>query len=455
MASSSRHEFDTDAPPPLVEAKLAMPSVRHRLVDRPRVRRALDAGRHASLTLVAAPAGYGKTTAVRDWCAGLDGAPAWVVLDVGDNDPVVLWRYIATAVDRERPGLGRSALRRLGVAGSPVDVAIDELMNGVAALPRELVVVLDDLQAVTSRECLASLDYALAQLPPNAHVVLVTRVDPAVRLARLRAAGALAEVRAADLAFTPDEAQELLVGLGHLELTADQIDVLVERTEGWPAALVLAWLWLRTVDDPARAVQAFGGDHRFVADYLSSEVLSSLDGDELAFLHGAAVLGAFTAELCDGVLDRKDSAARLDELEHTNLFVSRQERGGWFRIHPLFAEYARAQLAALEPGAPLRVHRRAAEWLRSRGLPVEAVGHAAAAGDHELVAQLLVEDHLRLIRRGASGTLLRWVRTLPDDQIGEYPELAVGAATATVLIGGGTIERRRLLQLAGAALGER
>ncbi len=249
------------------------------MVDRPRVRRALDAGRDASLTLVAAPAGYGKTTAVRAWCASLDAALAWVTLDTGDNDPALLWRYVATAVDRARPGLGRGALRRLGVAGSPIEVAVDELMNGAGAMDGELVVVLDDLHAVTSRECLSSIDYALAHLPPNAHVVLVTRVDPALKLARLRAAGALAEVRGADLAFDTAEARELLVVLGHLKLGAEEIGVLVERTEGWPAALVLAWLWLRTVDDPARAVRAFGGDHRFVADYLSSEVLAALDED--------------------------------------------------------------------------------------------------------------------------------------------------------------------------------
>jgi LuxR family maltose regulon positive regulatory protein len=369
MAANSGHESGTDAPPLLVEAKLAVPSVRHSLVDRPRVRRALDAGRGGSLTLVAAPAGYGKTTAVRDWCASVDAALAWVVLDAGENDPVALWRYVATAVDRVRPGLGRRALRRLGVAGGPVDVAVDELMNGAAAQPGELVIVLDDLHAVTNRECVESIDYALAHLPSNTHVVLVTRVDPALRLARLRAARALAEVRQAELAFTPAEAHELLVVCGHLELAAEQIDVLVKRTEGWLAALVLAWLWLRTVDDPARAVLAFGGDHRFVADYLSSEVLATLDEDELAFLHGAAVLGAFTAALCDDVLDRTDSAARLSELERTNLLVSKPERGSWFRIHPLFAEYARAQLAALDPGAASNssTRRRAAQRPRVAG----------------------------------------------------------------------------------------
>ena len=439
----------------LVEAKLAAPSARHGLVDRPRVRRALDAGRDALLTLVAAPAGYGKTTEVRAWCADLDAALAWVSLDAGDNDPVLLWRYVATAVDRVRSGLGRGAVRRLSVAGSPIEVAVDELMNDVATLGGELVVVLDDVHEVISEECLSSIDYALGHLPANAHVVLITRVDPALRFARLRAAGALVEVRGTELAFTAAEAHELLVGLGQLELGAEEIDVLVERTEGWPAALVLAWLWLRTVEDPGRAVRAFGGDHRFVADYLSSEVLATLDEDDRAFLHGAAVLGEFTAELCDRVLDRTDSAARLAELGLSYQFISRSDRGGWFRVHSLFAEYARAQLAPLDADAPRAIHRRAAEWLRSQGLAVQAVEHAAAAGDDQLVAALLVEYHLHLIRGGAGRTLLRWVRTLPEERIVEHPELAVGAATAAMLVGGSTLAQRRLLALADRAGGER
>jgi LuxR family maltose regulon positive regulatory protein len=400
---------------------------------------------------VAAPAGYGKTTAVRAWCASLDAAVAWVTLDAGDNDPVRLWRYVATAVDRVRPGLGRAALQRLGVAGSPVEAALDALMNGIAGLGSELFVVLDDVDAVTSEECLSSIDHALKHLSPNAHVLVVTRADPALRLAPLRAAGALIEVRVAELGFTAAEAHELLVVLGRLELDAEEIEALVKRTEGWPAALVLAWLWLRTVEDPARAVHRFGGTHRFVVEYLSGEVLAALDEDSRTFLEELSVLGEFTAELCDDMLGRNDSASRLAELEQSNLFVSSLERGGWFRMHSLFAEYALAQLALLDADAPTRIHRRAAECLSSRGLPAEAVAHAAAAGDHELVAQLLVEYHLPLIRGGAGRTLLRWVRTLPDEVIVEHPELAVAAATAAMLVGGRTIEQRRMLQLADRA----
>jgi LuxR family maltose regulon positive regulatory protein len=180
---------------------------------------------------------------------------------------------------------------------------------------------------------------------------------------------------------------------------------------------------------------------------LSGEVLASLDDDARAFLYGVAVLGEFTAEMCDAALDRSDSAARLVELERSNLFVSRLERGGWFRIHSLFAVYARTQLSSPELGVPAVIHRRAAVWLRLQGAAAEALRHAAAAGDHELVAELMVEHHLALIRGGSGRTVLRWVRTLPQDQLVQHPELAAAAAAAAMLVGGRRLEQRRLLAL--------
>ena len=234
---------------PLAEAKLAVPASR-RHVDRPRVRQALDDGREAALTLVAAPAGYGKTTAVRAWCESLDAALAWVTLDAGDNDPIRLWTYIATAVDRVRQGLGRAALQQLGVSGSLNERSVDALMNGLAAFAEPLVIVLDDLHVVAEPECLAAIDYALERLPANARMVAITRADPALRLAQLRAGGKLKEVRAGELAFTVAEARELLVEHFRVELGEEEIALLNERAEGWPAALVLAGLWLQSVDDP-------------------------------------------------------------------------------------------------------------------------------------------------------------------------------------------------------------
>jgi LuxR family maltose regulon positive regulatory protein len=457
--SGKRHargsSLGVDQLPPLAEAKLAAPRQREELVDRPRIVDALDAPRGAALTLVAAPPGYGKTTAVRAWCASRGTALAWVTLDEGDNDPVRLWTYAATAVDRVRQGLGRSALRRLSVAGAPIESPVDELMNGIAAFGEDLVLVLDDLQAVTDPECLASIDHALKRLPGTARLVAITRADPALELAQLRARGSLGELRASELAFTAAEAHELLVERGGLDLGAGEVELLLERTEGWPAALLFALLWLRGVDDPRRAVREFGGDHRFVADYLSEVVLGGLDDDTRTFLLRASVLGRFTAGLCDGVLGRSDSARLLDELARSNLFVARLERGGWFRVHALFAEFAGFQLASVEPGTAAEIRRLAAGWLRVHGLPVEAVEHAAAAGDHELVAQLLVEHHLTLIRNGAARTLLRWVRTLPDDVVVGHPELAVAAATAAAMVGHRTLEQRRFLGLASRAEAER
>ena len=438
----------TDEPLLLAEAKLAAPRQRAAIVRRPRLEQALERGADAPLTLVAAPPGYGKTTAVRAWSATSETALAWVTLDAGDNEPARFWTYVATAVDRMRNGLGRRALHRLRSHGLAIEVAIDEIMNAIADYRRAFTLVLDDLQTVTDHDCMVSLEYAIERLPVNARLIVLTRVDPALELARLRARGALTEVRASDLAFTAAEVRELLVDRAHLEFDDEQIGILLRRTEGWPAAVCLAALWLGTVEDRDRAVLEFGGDNRYVAEYLSHEVLSALDSDHRSFLLRAAVLGSFTAELCDAVLGRSDSAALLSHLEESNLFVLSLERREWFRVHALFAEFASARLALAEPTEPQIIHRRAAEWLRSEGLVVEAVQHAAAARDHEFVAEILSEDHLLLLRNGRSGTILRWARTLPDDVLREHPDVAVAAATAALLVGRLTYERRRYLLLA-------
>lgn len=441
----------TDGRGPLAEAKLAAPRQRSGMLVRARVAQILDAGAEAAVTLVAAPAGYGKTTAVRSWAASAEAPLAWVTLDAGDNDPSRLWTYVATAVDRIRGGLGRRALKRLDLAGAPIETVVDELLNAVADFGSELTIVLDDLHAVTDRECLASIDYAIEHLPPSARLILLTRADPGLPLARLRACGALVELRASDLSLTAAEMRQLLVERAGLGLQSEDIETLRSRTEGWPAAVYLAALWLGTVDDPRRAVRDFGGDQRYVAQYLTQEVLGALDPDERTFLLYAAALGRFTAELCDAVLQRSDSAAMLARLEQSNLFVLPLERREWYRLHSLFGEFALTKLASDQPGAELQIHRRAARWLRSRGLVTEATEHAAAAQDHRIVAELLRDNRHTLIRTGRSRTLLRWVRTLPDEILIEYPDLALTGAAAAILVGRLTLERRRFLQLATRA----
>ena len=256
-------------------------------------------------------------------------------------------------------------------------MVVDELMNGIVSYGAPLLVVLDDLQAVTDADTLASIDYAIERLPANARLIVISRIDPKIRLARLRGRGGLAEMRAADLAFGMDEALELLVEREGLRLTQDDVAALVERTEGWPAGLYLAALWLRGSDDPSSRVRDFAGHQRHVADYLGSEVLDALDADVRSFLMRTAVLGRFTAELSDEVLGRSDSASMLSALEHSNFFlVPLDGRGDWFRYHMLFSERLLLELEATDPGAAVEIHRRASVWFRERGRFVEATEHA-------------------------------------------------------------------------------
>ena len=437
-----------DEPRRLSESKLAPPRLHPGLIDRPRIANRLDLGATAPVSLVAAPAGYGKTSAVRAWAVRREIPLAWVTLDARDDDPARLWTYAATAVDRVREGLGRSALRRLKESGLPVETALDELIHGLATFGHEIALVFDDFHVVTDSDCLASVDYIIEHLPGNARMVLVTRSDPALdRLARRRAYGTIVELRADELAFTLDEAEEFLESTGVAPLALPEVETLWDRTEGWPAALVLAALWLREVKDVRLAVQEFGASHRLVADFLTHEVLSAIEPNDRNFLVHAAVLGRFTPELCDAVLGRSDSTEVLSNLERSNLLLARLEHGNWFRLHPLFAEFAKLQLSAEDHDAPRNIHQHAAEWLRSQRLPAEAAEHATAAGDSRMLAEILAEHHLEMIRNGAARTLHYWAQKLPDDDLTAFPEVAAGAATAATMVGGRALERRRLLQL--------
>lgn len=325
---------------------------------------------------------------------------------------------------------------------------LDDLVDGLASFGREIVLVLDDFHHVSDPACLATVDYFLARLPANARMIMVTRNDPPLEMLRRRRADpAVAEVRAAELAFTPVEVREFLVSRGIVLLEAEERELLFDRTEGWPAALVLAALWLVNVDDVPQAVREFGASQRFVADFLSNEVLTAMDEEAQALLLHAAVLGRFTSRLCDALLNRTDSAERLSELTRSNLLMTRVDERDWFRLHPLFAEFVTLQLRNGDPEAPRTIHRLAATWLRSEGLPVEAVEHAAAAEDEVTVAEILHEYYLQLIRTGGSETLLHWATEISDDTLVRYPQVAAAAATAASILGGRAVERRRLLHL--------
>ena len=414
--------------PPLAEAKLAAPRPRAGIVDRARLRAALDAGAGTRLTLVAAPAGSGKTTAVVDWTfASRRRALASVTLDAGDNDPV---RLSACTGRRREPRARRARPRRAAAARRRRVDRLRRRRPRRTASRRFAERARDRARrpAHAERRGMPRVDRrAIERLPPHARLVVLSRADPALKIARLRARGALLELRADDLAFTEDEAFELVVRRGGLGLDAREVAVLHRRTEGWPAALFLATLWLRSVDDPRRAVRDFGGDHRFVADYLSTEVLGALDAGLRGFLVRASVLRQFTAELCDDLLDRDDSAATLAELEHVNLFVGRLERGDWYRVHPFSpstrhsswhrsSPARRPSSTGERPGGSARAGSRTR---RSSTPPPPATTRSSRTSWSTTTRSLLRSS-------GGARVLVRRVETLPDAQLVEHPELAAG-----------------------------
>ena len=407
----------------LVRSNLVIPRLRGPTVARPRLHQRLDATATAAVTLVSAPSGYGKTVAVASWLGDRDIAAAWVTLDGHDNDPVLLWTYVMTAVT-ERLGIEPIAV------GHHPDLAIEALAAALRADRRRLIIVLDDVETVTR---LATITHAVRALPPNARLILIARALPALPLPRLRAGRQLAEVRTQELAFTFDEARELLEVAEGLTLEADDVQTLVEQTEGWAAALHLAALRLRS--DHA-ALAGFNGRHRYVASYLAGEVVDRLDPELRGFLEETSVLPRISAALADHVRERTDSRHLLHCAAHENLFlVPLDEEGEWFRYHALFAEYLRTRVG--HRGA-LRV--RAAEWFRDHDQIEDAVELAIAANDQVLVATLLEEHHLELSRAGRSATVDRWIAALPRELLAARPGvLAAGVLAAS----GSAIDARR------------
>ena len=433
----------------LIETKLARPRLRDGIIERPRVLARLERGATSAVVLVSAPAGYGKTVAVESWLRRSDSAVAWVAVDAGDNDPVRLWRYVITAVTRACDGVGAFALERLTSASGSVLPAIDELARRLAADGRRVSIVLEDLHEIDDERGLEALGHATRALPHNAQLVLITRTDPKLRLARMRSQGVLTELRARELAFTLDEARRLLVDAEGLALSEPQVALLVARTEGWAAALYLAALCLRDTPDVDEVLRRFDGVHLHLSEYLTAEVLEGLEPATRAFLLRTSVLPRFSAALCDHVLAADGSAALIAQVQRSNLFLtSLDDQAGWFRYHDLFRALLLAELEAADPGAAVVLHRRAAEWFRARELIEEAVEHASAAGEFETVAELLDEGHLRLIREGRAETLLRWIGAVPEAVLQWRPGLL---AVASIAAGGISRPADEVRRLVGAA----
>lgn len=457
----------------LLATKLRPPHLRARLVRRPRLTAHLDDALQHKLTLVSAAAGSGKTTLLSEWrdTAGQQRWPiAWVSLDKGDNDPVRFWSYVAAALDAFQPGISRTTLMSLHATPLPdlsvmqdgrarLESILAALVNEVATLPRDVVAVLDDYHAIESSAVHDSLAYWLEHVPDCVHLVIASREDPPLPLARLRVRGELAEIRGTDLRFTQDEVATYFNEVMGLRLPDEDIATIEARTEGWIAGLQMAALSMQGRQDTVGFVAAFAGSHRFVADYLITEVLQRQPENVQSFLLQTSVLDRLNGPLCDAVTGRQDSQRMLERLDAANLFViPLDDERRWYRYHHLFGEWLRTQLNRTHPDLAPDLHRRACDWHERNGLVADAIYHACAMRDFELAARLVERAARPTWMRGEVGILLDWLKALPEAIIRSRPRLGLAYAWALVITN--HLDRaeeylRGAEAVAGSAAGER
>jgi len=427
----------------LLETKWYVPRPTRGLVLRPRLSERLDQGTKSKLVLVSAPAGFGKTTLLTEWLTARPAAlagerlAAWLSLDQGDNDPASFWAYVIAALRTVASGVGESALVLLDAPQQPpIETILTTLLNDLGAVAGEIVLVLDDYHVIDARDVQDGMAFLLDHLPPRLHVVIASRTDPALPLARMRARGELAEIRVAELRFTADEAAAYLNEMMGLQLTAHDVAVLEGRTEGWIAALQLAALSMQGRDDVAGFIAGFAGDDRYVVDYLAEEVLARQPERVQAFLLRTSILSRLSGPLCDAVTGQGGGKGMLEALERGNLFlVSLDDRRRWYRYHHLFADVLRARLLDEQPGQVPDLHRRASGWYEQNGELSEAVRHALAAGDFERAASL-VELALLAMRRTRQEARLRgWLEVLPDQVVKVRPVLSAYFAGVLLMVG--------------------
>jgi LuxR family transcriptional regulator, maltose regulon positive regulatory protein len=410
-------------PGPLVRTKLLAPASVSGYRERPRLSTLLDRGFQdgARLTLLSAPPGYGKTAALAGWLESRALAHAWLSLDAADNDLARFARYVVAALRTVRPGAGDATDGLFGPGANPgPDLVGATLLDEIAASDDPFVLVLDDYHVIAAESIHRLVRFLIERGPPFAHLVLLTREDPPLPLARLRAHGRLVELRADDVRCTSEETSTYLAGAG-LSLEPELVERLLDRTEGWIAGLQLAAISLRNRPDTTALVEAFGGSQRFVFDYLADEILAGVDSELRLFLLQTSIAERFTAELCRELTGREDAGALLDQAERANLFlVPLDSERRWYRYHRLFADYLRSQLGE---GERRELHGRAADYFERVGLGQEAIGHALAAGSVDRAIRLVEREARPAFEAGELATLLGWLDALPADRVALSPEL--------------------------------
>ncbi|UCC85995.1 MAG: hypothetical protein JSV81_14180 [Anaerolineales bacterium] len=438
---------------PLLQTKLYIPARRPELVSRPRLIERLNAGLHRKLTLVSAPAGFGKTTLVSEWMHGCGRQVAWVSLDATDNDPVRFWSYVVAALQTIQKGTGEAMLGALrSPQPPPLESVLTVLINEIAAAPEHLALVLDDYHTVEAQAIHDTLTFLLDHLPPRLHLVIATRSDPPFNLSRLRGHGQLTELRQNDLRFTPEEVTQFLSQAMGLALRADQIAALATRTEGWIAGLQMVAASMRRRDDLTSFVQDFTGSNRYIMDYLVEEVFNRQTQSVQSFLLQTSILERLSGPLCDAVLGMSEPASQqvnesvnghgfssqsiLERLEQANLFiVPLDDERQWYRYHHLFADLLRQRLERILPEQATVLHQRASKWYADNRLITEAVSHALASGDMKRAAQLVEEHSFAVMDRGELSTVVGWLDALPDDIVRSRPWLSVSRAWALMYSG--------------------
>ena len=426
----------------LLLTKLYLPSPRSNLVLRPRLVELLNEGLSAGrkLTLISAPAGFGKTTLVSEWIAGCKTPVAWLSLDDGDNDPTSFLAYLVAALQTIAENIGTNVLRVLrSPQPPPIESILKVLLNEITTIPDNFILVLDDYHMIDSEPIDHTLTFLLDHLPPKMHLVITTREDPSLPLPRYRVQGQLTELRAANLRFTPSEAADFLNQTMGLNLSEEDIAALETRTEGWIAGLQLAALSMKGHQDTASFIQSFTGSHRFVLDYLVGEVLERQPERVRNFLLQTAILDRLCAPLCNTVTDWEDGKEMLDVLERSNLFlIPLDDKRQWYRYHHLFADVLQAHLKEAQPEQVSILHKRASAWYEQNRLQHDAIRHSLEARNFEHAAELIELAWSAMDHSYQSSTWLVWVKALPDELIRTRPVLSVGYAWA--LLDSGELE---------------
>jgi ATP/maltotriose-dependent transcriptional regulator MalT len=441
--------FHLPMAPPVLATKLYIPPPPPKVVVRTRLIKRLNEGLSGAgkLTLISAPAGFGKTTLITEWVASCDRPVAWLSLDEGDSDLRRFLTYLVAALQNVTPKIGAGLLGSLEASQSqpPIEPFLTALLNDITTIGGDpstgagqgFVLVLDDYHMIDAKAVDLALTFLVEHLPPQMNLVITTREDPALQISRLRARRQLIELRAADLRFTPSEAAEFLNQVMELHLSVEEVAALEDRTEGWIAGLQLAALSMQRHHDVAGFIQAFSGDNRYIVDYLIEEVLKHQPDAVRSFLLQTSILDRLNGSLCDAVTGQAEGSARLETLQRGNFFIiPLDDKRQWYRYHHLFADVLRIHLIAEQPEQVPVLHRRASQWFEQNGFAADAIRHALAGEDFERAADLIEMAMPAMNRMRQEATVLGWMKVLPEELFRARPVLSI-QHVGTIMSNGG------------------